>query len=282
MDAKRGLLLCSNLVGVILAFCLSLSGQPVDSFYLKRLKDGENFFLEADYKEAAKHLEIAIFGLSREKNLLAKAYVYLSLSYYYLEDKTNSERCFRDCDKLLGEEGLGDLEINKSISQDFERLLNYFRGPNTVKKRNEPTPIIPKEAIPPPAKSEGKKVQTNEKKPNLDTKKLEAESKDVDLENLVPLELIDVPPVALKRVQPRYPTSALRLNIEGTVVINVLISETGDVIKTDIVQEIKGAFASEFSKSTEKAVQQWKFRPASKAGRKVKVWMPISLKFKQK
>ena len=134
MDAKRGLLLCSLLSELSSHSAFSLSSQPVDPFYLKRLKDGENFFLEANYKEATKYLEIAIFGLSGEKNLLAEAYVYLSLSYYYLEDKTNSERCFRDYDTLLGEEGLGDLEIDKSISQDFERLLKYFRVPNTVKK----------------------------------------------------------------------------------------------------------------------------------------------------
>jgi len=69
------------------------------------------------------------------------------------------------------------------------------------------------------------------------------------------------------------------MGIEGTVIINALISEKGDVIETEIIQGIKNAVG--FDQAALKAIRQWKFEPASVKGINVKVWMRVGIEFKK-
>ena len=96
--------------------------------------------------------------------------------------------------------------------------------------------------------------------------------------DLVPLEEVDVQPALVKRVQPRYPPLALNMAQSGTVIVNSLISETGDVVRTEILKGIKDGRG--FERAAETAIKQWKFRPARKDGVNVKVWKPIEITFK--
>ena len=96
--------------------------------------------------------------------------------------------------------------------------------------------------------------------------------------DLVPLDKVEIPPTLIKRVDPKYPLQAFNMGISGTVTVNVLISETGDVLRTEILKGIKGGYG--FEKSAETAVRQWKFRPAEKDGVPVRVWKPIDINFK--
>ncbi|GEM_PF-4376388 len=98
--------------------------------------------------------------------------------------------------------------------------------------------------------------------------------------NPVALESLDSPPKVLRRIPPVYPAKAFRRGIEGTVIINALISESGNVIRTKILRPIKGDFG--FEKACMKAVREWRFQPAVKNGKNVKVWRPISIVFKRK
>jgi len=96
----------------------------------------------------------------------------------------------------------------------------------------------------------------------------------------VPLEALDAQPEVLRRTSPTYPAGAFRRGIEGTVVINALISESGRVLQTKILRTIKGPFG--FDQACIEAVRQWRFEPAIKDGEHVKVWKPISITFKKK
>jgi len=84
----------------------------------------------------------------------------------------------------------------------------------------------------------------------------------------------------LKTTEPAYPPVALSMRVEGLVTVNALISETGDILQTVVVQGIKGALG--FNKAAEAAVRKWKFSPAEKGGVKVRVWKPITVTFKLK
>jgi TonB family protein len=68
------------------------------------------------------------------------------------------------------------------------------------------------------------------------------------------------------------------MGLGGTVTVNTLISESGDVVRTEILKGIKGGQAIE--RAAEAAVKLWKFRPARKDGVNVKVWKPIDIHFK--
>jgi protein TonB len=101
------------------------------------------------------------------------------------------------------------------------------------------------------------------------------------LGDLVALEQVDTQPVALEKVEAIYPALALRFGLEGTVVVNALISETGDVIRTTVIRKITTSGNYGFEDASEEAVKKWKFRPAVKDGVKVKTWMPVAVVFKK-
>ncbi len=112
---------------VILFSSPLLWNQEVDPFYLKLLNTGEQSYLDKNYKQAIKELEISIFGLSGDNNLVGKAYVYISLSYLQLKDRQNCELNIRKAVELVGAEGLEKLEIDESARDDLKRVIAYFQ-----------------------------------------------------------------------------------------------------------------------------------------------------------
>ncbi|MFZ2055375.1 MAG: TonB family protein [Candidatus Aminicenantales bacterium] len=96
--------------------------------------------------------------------------------------------------------------------------------------------------------------------------------------DLFPLDSVDVAPVLLKKINPKYPGQALNMGVGGTVTVNALISETGDVIRTEILKGIKGGLGLE--RAAETAIRQWQFKPAEKDGVPVRVWKPLDIVFK--
>jgi len=96
--------------------------------------------------------------------------------------------------------------------------------------------------------------------------------------DLVPLADVDIPPRVIKAAEPVYPPAGFRMRVAGSVTINALVSETGDVIQTSVIRGISGALG--FNKAAEAAVRKWKFSPAEKSGVKVRVWKPITVTFK--
>jgi protein TonB len=96
--------------------------------------------------------------------------------------------------------------------------------------------------------------------------------------DLVDLASVAEPPLTLKTVDPVYPSAAQRFGVEGSITVNALIDEKGNVIDTGIlkgIQDDKG-----LGKAAETAVKKWKFQPAKKGGVNVKVWKPVVIVFK--
>ena len=82
-------------------------------------------------------------------------------------------------------------------------------------------------------------------------------------------------PEVLFRVNPRYTEAARIARREGTVVVQATIDRTGHV--TD-VRLIKGLGLG-LDESAMSAVQQWRFKPATLAGRPVPVYFQLSVNF---
>lgn len=95
--------------------------------------------------------------------------------------------------------------------------------------------------------------------------------------DLLPLNMVDVEPKVVKTVEPVYPEADRRMGIKGQVLLNVLISENGDVLEAAVIRGIKGSLALE--KEAVNAVKKWKFLPAEKNGVKVRVWKPVTIGF---
>lgn len=174
-----------GLLGVMLLSNLLLWSQEIDPFYLKLLREGEKSFLNKNYKVAIEELEIAMFGLHGDKNLLAKAYIYIILSYRSLKDVGKCEEYIKKAVKSVNLEELNNLEIDTSIRNEFENLLNYFESKG---KKEEPIKPPEKPQIKPPKINT--KPEEPEKKP-VKTKYQELEERIIsEPQNLTPyLEL---------------------------------------------------------------------------------------------
>jgi tetratricopeptide (TPR) repeat protein len=124
---KKFKFMAIGLFGVMLFSYPLLWGQEVDPFYLKLLNEGEKSYLDKNYKQAIKKLEIAVFGLSGDNNLVGKAYLYISLSHLQLKDRENCELNIRKALDLVGVEGLEKLKIDESARDDLKRIIDYFK-----------------------------------------------------------------------------------------------------------------------------------------------------------
>lgn len=250
--------------------------QDVDSFYLRTLEKGEKAFLSGEYLLAAKDFEVAAFGLAGDTRLKAKALVYLGLTRFYLNDVKACEKNMREAAGLLKEGEWSALGIATRAKPDLERLLGYFNLPSSGEGGSPPQAGTPEKAdstAQPGAeeKPSAKESPAEDQAPELNV----AEVKEGDL---VPLDLAETPPEVVKRVEAAYPAWARSSGLEPVVIVDALISETGKVVKTRIIEGAKNAAG--FNQAAEQAVRLWKFRPATIKGLRVKVWLPVSVQFK--
>jgi len=418
------------------------SAQDIDPFYLERLISGERAFLDGNYETAVEELKIALFGVQTEKQLKAKAYLFLGMSHYHLDEKAVARTYLKDAQDYLGTEGLRDLVPDDAVWFYLNRVLADLKlavpgkpeaaGTGAGSRTPAQKPVSKQGASPNAAAfarglemkikadpqnialyyelyehymendNNGAAKRTLESliKKNPDEARgyyllgrmqyrerdlrnaernlgrvfglqlkvaveefvlLEAKifqilttllsgektrayemyaewsdqlteerirfleleeqeraifqgivvsaeaqaaierlegaeatedagpgensapttmendpSTDQSPDNIVPLDEVDTPPVLKERVDPRYPAAAVEREIEGTVVVSALISETGDVLDVVIVQGLAGGFNEE----TINAVMQWKYEPAVKDGQAVKVRKQISITFK--
>jgi protein TonB len=77
------------------------------------------------------------------------------------------------------------------------------------------------------------------------------------------------------KVQPDYPPMARQLKIQGTVELEALVTETGEVAKVEIVSGNPVLTAPSVQ-----AVRRWKFKPFTEDGKAIRVLAPITLDFK--
>ena len=77
------------------------------------------------------------------------------------------------------------------------------------------------------------------------------------------------------KVQPDYPPMARQLRIQGTVELQVLVAETGEVLKVDIVSG-----NPLFTGPSAQAVKRWKFKPFVENGKPIRVLAPVTIDFK--
>lgn len=85
-------------------------------------------------------------------------------------------------------------------------------------------------------------------------------------------------PAIVNRVEPAYPRRAMQKKAEGTVILRILISENGEPSEVTVLRDPGGSTG--FKEAAVTAVKKWKFRPAVKDGKRVKVWMTYPIVFK--
>jgi TonB family protein len=83
-------------------------------------------------------------------------------------------------------------------------------------------------------------------------------------------------PRILRRGSVSYPPMARAQKIQGTVVTNVLVSETGSVLDVRILRGVNGPL----NEAAEAAMRRSSFAPGTKDGVRVKAWLTVPVEFK--
>ena len=86
------------------------------------------------------------------------------------------------------------------------------------------------------------------------------------------------PPVIVQREAPVYPAVAIRINAEGLVEAKALVGIDGSVEEVRIISVSRKGVG--FETATEDAIMKWRYKPATKNGVKVRVWVSIRVPFR--
>jgi TonB family protein len=167
---------------------------------------------------------------------------------------------------VIKKEGYKEEELQIQANIDKETLQNLNLVPISDLIENEGMPN---------SQAATKKVEIQ--------KVLEAEpspSPPIKEGDLLDLGQVDEPPKVLRTVQPVYPKKAQQMGLWGSMTVNALIDEKGNVIETQIVKGIKGDGDGILSKAAHNAVRKWKILPARKSGLAVKVWAVFIISFR--
>jgi protein TonB len=81
-------------------------------------------------------------------------------------------------------------------------------------------------------------------------------------------------PVPVTQVQPKYPDFARDAQIQGKVVLHVLVGKDGRVKNVKVIQSVKG-----LDDAAVTAIKQWVFKPALSNNKPVAVWVEVPLVF---
>lgn len=95
--------------------------------------------------------------------------------------------------------------------------------------------------------------------------------------DLVELTADVTKPNLVKRINPTYPAAAMARRAEGTVILSLLVSEKGDVTDAKVLRGVSGPGLDQAALD---AVKKWKFTPAMKNGKRVRVWITYPIVFK--
>jgi TonB family protein len=85
---------------------------------------------------------------------------------------------------------------------------------------------------------------------------------------------VETLPEVLRRVPPDYPYTARVDGVQGRVLVRALIDLSGCVARTAIVGSVP-----ELDEAAVRAVERWRFSPATAGGRAVKVWVTVPVTF---
>ena len=82
-------------------------------------------------------------------------------------------------------------------------------------------------------------------------------------------------PIVIREVRPSYPPEALRLRIQGSVVLSLVVTAEG--LPTDI--RVVRSLSGDLDQAAVDAVEQWRFSPGRRGGTPVNVLVTVALDF---
>lgn len=82
-------------------------------------------------------------------------------------------------------------------------------------------------------------------------------------------------PQLINKVEPGYPEAARKARMEGVVILEAIITASGSVEEVKILKSVNPLLDA----SAQRAVSQWRYRPATLNGRAVRVYLTVTVTF---
>ena len=82
-------------------------------------------------------------------------------------------------------------------------------------------------------------------------------------------------PQLTNRVEPSYPEAARKARMEGVVILEAIITASGSVEEVKVLKSVNPLLDA----AAQRAVQQWRYRPATLNGRAVRVYLTVTVTF---
>ena len=82
-------------------------------------------------------------------------------------------------------------------------------------------------------------------------------------------------PQLINRVEPSYPEAARKARMEGVVILEAIITANGNVEEVKVLKSVNPLLDA----AATRAVQQWRYRPATLNGRAVRVYLTVTVTF---
>ncbi len=95
--------------------------------------------------------------------------------------------------------------------------------------------------------------------------------------DLVEITQVDVEPAVVSTIRPDVPPLARLRKVGGTVLLRVLVTESGQTGEVEIVRDTSPRVG--LGESAKAAVEKWKWTPATKDGKKVRTWTTVPIPF---
>lgn len=83
------------------------------------------------------------------------------------------------------------------------------------------------------------------------------------------------PPILLQKIEPGYPEAARKARLEGVVILEAIITASGNVEEVKVLKSVNPLLDA----SAVRAVQEWKYKPATLNGRAVRVYLTVTVTF---
>lgn len=95
--------------------------------------------------------------------------------------------------------------------------------------------------------------------------------------DLVEITQVDVEPAVVSTIRPDVPSLARLRKVGGTVILRVLVAESGQTAEVEILRDTSPRVG--LGESAKAAVEKWTWTPATKDGKKVRTWTTVSIPF---
>lgn len=136
-------------------------------------------------------------------------------------------------------------------------------------KAPQPTPVIQK-AAPKPTQTQANPIAQPKEMPE------EKPTPQQPVESSATIPLVQNATIVGDRIPPTYPTRALRLQQEGTVILHILVSATGE---TQEIRLIQSSHYPLLDKEAQNTVKRWSFAPTIQHGKPIKSWIEVPIEF---